>query len=568
MGIDGNLFFEIGVILIITAIAAFLLRLMKQPQILSYVLVGILITPLFGIITNTSLIESMSTVGIAFLLFIVGLEMNIKSLKNVALVSGVGGVIQILILFVFGYFIALLLGFLSIEAAYIGLILAFSSTMVVVKILSDRRELNTLHGHIIIGTLLVQDIVAIFALSVLTSINDFSATLFILSIIKFVSLFLLSYIGSKYLFPTVFRYAAKHPELLLISSLAVCFLFSLTFAVMGFSLAIGAFLAGVALGNLEYNLDIIGKVRSLKDFFSLLFFVSLGMGFSIAVVQDKWIEILVILLLILVLKPFIVMVVCSLFKYTKKPSFLTANALAQVGEFSLILAAQGLALGHISPDLFSITVIITIISIVLTSYYIEYNPFFYQVLRWPLRFFNRFTTEGLEYITTETKPTVVLCGYNRLGYSIMQAFHKNKKDVLIVDYNPEVIAHLMKEEYHCIYGDVADEEIIHRMNLSHIRLVVSTVPSLSDNLFLIRKVRERNRNAKIFVTASDVDDALTLYQNGADYVVLPHFLGGEHVANLISDLQRDKIKMHEHRRGHIQHLLERKRMGHRHPAQE
>ena len=568
MVIDGNLFFQIGVILIITAIAAFLLRLMRQPQILSYVLVGILITPLFKIITNTSLIESMSTVGIAFLLFIVGLEMNIKSLKNVALVSGVGGIIQILILFVFGYFLALLLGFLSIEAAYIGLILAFSSTMVVVKILSDRRELNTLHGHIIVGTLLVQDIVAIFALSVLTSINDFSATLFILSLIKFISLFLLSYIGSKYLFPTVFRYAARHPELLLISSLAVCFLFSLTFAVMGFSLAIGAFLAGVALGNLEYNLDIIGKVRSLKDFFSLLFFVSLGMGFSLAVVQERWVEILVILFLILVLKPFIVMVVCSLFKYTKKPSFLTANALAQVGEFSLILAAQGLALGHISSDLFSITVIITIISIVLTSYYMEYNQFFYRLLRWPLQFFNRFTTEGLEYVVGETKPTVVLCGYNRLGYSIMQAFHKNKKDVLIVDYNPEIIAHVMKEGYHCIYGDVADDEIIHRMNLSRIRLLVSTVPSLSDNLLLIRKVRERNRSTKIFVTASDVDDALTLYQNGADYVVLPHFLGGEHVANLISDLQRDKIKMHEHRKGHIQHLLERKRMGHKHPAQE
>ncbi|MEK6901911.1 MAG: cation:proton antiporter [Nanoarchaeota archaeon] len=568
MAIDGNLFFEIGVIFIITAIAAFLLRLMKQPQILSYVVVGILVTPLFGIITNTSLIESMSTVGIAFLLFIVGLEMNIKSLKNVALVSGIGGIIQILILFVFGYFLALLLGFLSVEAAYIGLILAFSSTMVVVKILSDRRELNTLHGHIIVGTLLVQDIVAIFALSVLTSINDFSATLFILSIIKFISLFLLSYIGSKYLFPTVFRYAAKHPELLLISSLAVCFLFSLTFAVMGFSLAIGAFLAGVALGNLEYNLDIIGKVRSLKDFFSLLFFVSLGMGFSLAVVQERWIEILVILLLILVLKPFIVMVVCSLFKYTKKPSFLTANALAQVGEFSLILAAQGLALGHISSDLFSITVIITIVSIVLTSYYMEYNQFFYRILRWPLRFFNRFTTEGLEYVADETKPTVVLCGYNRLGYSIMQAFHKNKKDVLIVDYNPEIIAHVMKEGYHCIYGDVADEDIIHRMNLPRIRLLISTVPSLSDNLLLIRKVREINKSTKIFVTASDVDDALTLYKNGADYVVLPHFLGGEHVANLISDLQRDKIKIHEHRKGHIQHLLERKRMGHKHPAQE
>ena len=127
---------------------------------------------------------------------------------------------------------------------------------------------------------------------------------------------------------------------------------------------------------------------------------------------------------------------------------------------------------------------------------------------------------------------------------------------------------LVKKGYHSLYGDVADEEIIERMNLKNINMLISTVPDIRDNFLLIRKIREINKRATIIVTASEIDEALRLYSHGASYVIMPHFLGGEHVANLISDLQRDKIKMHEHRKGHIQHLLERKRMGHKHPAQE
>ena len=563
--VSGSFFYELGIIIIITAIAAFFLRLIKQPQILAYVLVGVLLSPILKLITNTSLIESMSLIGVAFLLFIVGLEIDLKSLRNVAFVSSVGSAIQILVLFVFGYFIALLLGFLSLEAAYIGLMLSFSSTMVVMKLLSDKRELNTLHGRIVVGTLLMQDVIAILALSILTSINGFTFLLFGLALVKFVSLFLISYLASKYLFPDFFRYAARHQELLLICSLAVCFIFSLAFYSLGFSIAIGAFIAGVALGSLEYNIEIIGKVKSLKDFFSLLFFVSLGMGLSLGVVQEKWGILLVLLALILLLKPFIIMTICSLFKYTTKPSFLSAISLAQIGEFSLILAAQGLALGHISSDLFSITVIITLFSITLTSYFIQYDQFFYRLFEKPLRIFDVFHTEGLEYLPSQAKPTIVLCGYNRIGYSILRDLEVVKKKVLIIDYNPEVIAQLVKEGYHCIYGEVTDEEIIERMNLSHVTLLVSTVPEYSDNLYLIRKVKEANKRTQLFVTASDIESALSLYAHGANYVIMPHFLGGDHAANIISQLRDKQVGLHEEKDKHILDLKERQQRGQEHP---
>lgn len=568
VGVTGDIFLQLGLVVIAAALAAFILRLLRQPQILAYVLVGILITPVFGLITDTSIIESMSIIGIAFLLFLVGLEMDLKALKNVVFVSGIGGTIQITILFTLGYLAALLLGYLNLEAAYIGLLLAFSSTMVAMKLLSDKRELNTLHGRIVVGILLVEDIIAIFALSILTSINGFTTSILGIAILKFVSLFAVAYLLSKFIFPPIFRFSAKHQELLLIMSLAVCFVFSLGYYYLGFSIAIGAFIAGVALGNLEYNFQIIAKVKSLRDFFALLFFVSLGMAISLTSLNKVWLPLLILLAIVTIFKPFITMTICSLFKFTKKPSFLTANSLAQVGEFSLIIAVQGLALGHISQDLFSLIVMVVLVSFTLTSYLIKYDRGLYKLMEKPLKIFDVFHTEGLEYLPTETKPKIILCGYNRIGYSILHNFTKVKKKVLVVDFNPEVIDNLVKEGYHCIYGDVTDEEIIDRMNLGKINLLISTIPEMKDNAYIIRQVKEVNKGAKVIVTAADIESALKLYETGASYVILPHFLGGEHVSHLIDKVGKKKLKLREEKKRHIDHLKERQDLGHEHPHHE
>ncbi|MFH1682419.1 MAG: cation:proton antiporter, partial [Candidatus Woesearchaeota archaeon] len=551
VGAASELFIELGIIFIIAAFAAYILRLFRQPQVLAYVLVGILITPVLHLVTETSIIESMSLIGIAFLLFIVGIEIDLKRLKHVALVSTLGGVIQIAFLFILGYLIALLLGFLSLEAAYIGLMLSFSSTMVVMKLLSDKRELDTLHGRIVVGILLLEDIIAIFAISLLTSVNGFTLALVGLALLKFLSLFAVAFLCSKLLFPRIFRFAARNQELLLITSLGVCFLFSLAFHYLGFSIAIGAFLAGVTLGNLTYNIEIVSKVKSLRDFFALLFFVSLGMGLSLAVIKKMWVPLVVLILFILIVKPFIIMVICSLFKYTKKPAFLTAISLSQMGEFSLIIASQGLLLGHISQDLFSLIVVIVLTTITITSYLIKHDHWFYQLMEKPLRILDIFNTRGMEYVPDEVKNTIVLCGYNRVGYSILKGLKKSKKKILVVDYNPEIISKMAKEGYHCIYGDVGDEEILEKMNLSQIRLLVSTVPELNDNLLLIKRTKKVNKKAKIIVTSSEIEEALSLYKAGADYVVMPHFLGGEHASHLIEQVRKRKIKLDQEKEIHI-----------------
>ena len=491
--------------------------------------------------------------------------MDLKSLRNVTFISTLGSLFQLIITTVLGFLVALLLGFSSLEAAYVGLIVALSSTMVVMKILSDRRELNTLHGKICIGFLIMSDAVAIIALSIFSSLNEFNIFILFITIAKLLILLSLAYLAAVYLFPSVFRFAARHQELLLITSLAVCFLFSLAFSYLGFSIVIGAFIAGIALGNLEYRLEIISKIKSLKDFFALLFFVSIGMVISYSVIIEKWVVIVILLFIVMVWKPWLIMTICTFFKYTKKPSFLTANALAQAGEFSLILASQGLILGHISQDLLSITVFVTLISIVSTSYYVEYSSFFYKLLRRPLKIFDRFTTEGLEYFPTPKKPKIVLCGYNRAGYSILKNLKKEKDDLLIVDYNPEIISQMIREQYHCLYGDVTDEEIIERLDLSNIEMLISTIPEVKDNLLLVKKTREMNKKAKLIITANNIEEAMQLYKEGADYVVLPYFLGGEHASEMIYRIRTNKTDIKEERRKHLQHLKERKDLGHEHP---
>jgi len=290
------------------------------------------------------------------------------------------------------------------------------------------------------------------------------------------------------------------------------------------------------------------------------------MGLSLAVIKEMIWAVVVFVLFVILFKPFLTIVICSLFKYTKRPAFLSAISLSQIGEFSLIIAAQGLLLGHISQNLFSLIVVVTLVSITLTSYLIKHDDWFYKIMEKPLKVFEVFSTKGMEYMIDEVKPTVVLCGHNRIGYSILKGMKKAKKKVLIVDYNPEVITKLAKKGYHCIYGDVDDEEIIEKMNLRQIKMLISTVPEVGDNLYLIRKIRKVNSKAKVIVMASEIEGALKLYKAGASYVIMPHFLGGEYASRLITEVKKKK-DWRLAREGHIEHLKERKEIGHEHPKE-
>ncbi|PIN69370.1 hypothetical protein COV93_05765 [Candidatus Woesearchaeota archaeon CG11_big_fil_rev_8_21_14_0_20_43_8] len=564
------IFFELGMIMIIATVGGFISRLFKQPLIPAYVIAGIITGPVLGLVKNQDVIITFSEIGIAFLLFMVGLEIDLARLKDVGVVSLVGGSVQTLLLFLAGFGLSRALGFTSLQAFYLGIMLAFSSTMVVIKLFSDKRELDTLHGRIVLGILLVEDFFAIMALTFIsTSSGTTIFQSFLQVFLKGGILILAILFAGKYILPRLFRFAASTVELLLLSSLSICFLFGILFHYAGLSVAIGSFLAGLILGNLDYNLEIAGRMRSLRDFFSTLFFVSLGMQVVFWDIPNIIIPLIAFIGFTLIVKPIIILVTTQLFGYKLRTSFMSGISLAQISEFSLIIVAMGVSIGAISNRIMTITVILAVVTITMTSYFIKFERDIYHRLSKPLQFLKRFETrhEDFEYIPTDKKELmdIILVGYDRVGYSIFKKLKDLRKDFLVIDFNPEIIKRLIMNRVPCIYGDVADPEILERLNLKNAKMIISTIPDDKTSRLLIQKTKRINKDAMIFVTSYQVDEALELYDAGADYVILPHFLGGDHFSLLLEDFSLDLSNLIHKKIAHIQELYHRKEHGHEHP---
>jgi len=514
---------EIGVMIIIATFLAFLVRLTRQPLIPAYILTGIFIGPLvLGLIQDPHLITSLSQIGVAFLIFTAGLEIKFKKLREVGRVSSIGGVIQVVAMFGVAFLVSMWLGFVEMAPVYIGLVVAFSSTMIVVTLLSEKKELNSLHGRIIIGFLLVQDIIAIIALAVLSS--DFSYMSILIVLGKALVFAVVAVLLSKVVNP-IFRSAASNRELLLLVSISFLFLFVIGASVADLSLIIGAFFAGVALANSDYKTEIQGNIGPLREFFSVIFFVTLGMQLSV-ISKDFFILLFVLLILVVVFKPLLIMILVRIFGYKKRTSFLTGNSLAQTSEFSLIIVTIGASLGHISPGLFSTLVLLTVLTMSLTTYFITYDKKLVNYLSYPLNVFDRYGSkkEELEYLSVDKR--TIIFGCHRMGSLILKNFEKDRNDLLVVDYNPEIIRSLMDKKIPCIYGDFMHEEILEKINLKDAEIVVSTIPDFDDNILLLKKARGLNRKAVLIVAASRISEAIDLYKQGADFVVLPKLIGG------------------------------------------
>ena len=552
-----GLFWELGLILTAATLLAYVARLSKQPHIPAYILAGLLLGPLgLGLVRDESIILALSEMGIAFLLFIVGLEIDLKRLRSVKSISLFGGSIQVALTFAFGYLLGAWLGFSPLNAVYIGLVLAFSSTMIVVKLLSDKDRLDTLHGRIILGILLVQDLLAILALSFLTTFDQIGPSVILSSLLKGGVLFALAIVLSKFLMPSVFRFAAKSQELLFLSAVSFCFLFSLLAFSLGFSIIIGAFLAGVSLASLPYNFDIIGQVRSLKDFFATIFFVSLGMQL-VLVSTALLVPFLLFFLAVTVIKPLILLVVTSLWGYEKRTAFLTSISLGQVSEFSLVLATLGVySFQHISREFFSMIVLLTVATISLTSYVMQYENWLYAWLATLLTPFERLAVarrKGHGTLRKKHHP-VILFGHHRMGDIFFRTFDRLYDGVLVVDHNPDVIEHLSMRKVPCMYGDATNAEILEKARVQKADLVVSTIPNEADNAHLIKYVKGINKKAFLVVTANQVPQALELYKMGADYVILPHLLGGKRVARMLGQQTRNRAQWAKVRSEHLNEL--------------
>lgn len=583
-----NVFVNLAMVFIVASILGFIARALKQPKIPFYVLAGLLMGPFgyslankYGLISffsnkftlditnlfiqNPEVISFLAELGIALLLFVAGLELNLKKLKKIGKVATIGGTIQVFVIFVVGFALSLVLGFVFLEAIYIAAILAFSSTIVVIKLLGDRNEISSLHGRIILGFLLVQDFFAVLMLSFLSSSSGFSLNIIWAGFLKMFLLLIIAVVTGKFIFPYIFRISAKSNELLLLSALSACFIFSLFALGFGFSIAIGAFIAGITLANLPYNIEIIGRMNSLRNFFVILFFVSLGLKFFIAVNGAFLLSFLILFAFVILFKPFIIWLIITLFNYTKSVSFFSSISLAQISEFSLIIILYGSELGHISKSTYSIILLLSVVTMSVSSYFVEYKSEIYSFLS-PIFFHlhpKSLKVSQYEYLPKQKKYSVILMGVNRVGSSIISSLKKLKKNVLVVDYNPEVIKYFIHKKQPCLYGDMGNLETISRINFEDADIVISTVPIFKYNKTLFRKIKkyheEKKRKLKIILTADKIEHALDLYEMGADYVILPHLLGGEYVSLLMHDLNKNKKILNTVRKEHIKQLRLRKR---------
>ncbi len=547
-------FIELGIIVFIAVIITAIMRALKQPLLIGYILTGIIVSPYFLNVAKGDFISVFAQIGVALLLFLVGLNLNPKVLKEVGKVSLFTGIGQIVFTTGIGFLICLLLGFSVIISLYVSIALAFSSTIIIMKLLSDKNALDALYGKISVGFLVVQDIVAIIILIVISSLKDGFNIGVLINIGIGIFLIIFLSIISTYLLPRFVKFVAKSQEFLLLFSISWCISLAALFYAFNFSIEIGALLAGFFLSFLPYRQEINFKLRPLRDFFLISFFVYLGFHMTFGNIGQYILPIIILSLFILIGNPIIVLIIMGKMGYTKKTGFMAGLTVAQISEFSLILIALGVTVGHINSDILSVVTIIGLITIIGSSYMIIYSEKIFCKISSFLSIFER-KDKKIDDITYKKHVyDYVIFGYNRLGYNLVNSLKKSKKNILVIDYNPEKIKQLEKNKIDFIYGDVSNLELLCELDLSKTKTIISTISDLDADLLLIKKIKEHNYKIKLIFVADDVDMALKLYNFGADYVIMPRYLSSYYITNLINIDEHSKDRLAKERINHITDL--------------
>ncbi|MBU0577272.1 cation:proton antiporter [Patescibacteria group bacterium] len=539
-----SLFFELGLVIISAALIGVISYYLKQPLILAYIAAGVLIGPFgFGLVHDIETIHIIAQVGIMLMLFLVGLEMNPTRLRDLGAVAFLTGVGQVIFTGLIGYLLAYVFGFPLIEAVYLTVALTLSSTVIAIKIIYDKRDNNALYGQVAISILLVQDVIAILALLALTGFKAgsfaFDYAHFGGILVKGIALSAAAIIIARNLLGYLYNKIATSHELLILFSLAWAFLVALASEYIGFNVEIGAFIAGVSLASLPYTFEINAKAKVLRDFFITIFFVALGAGIMFASMGPLVIKFIILSLFVLIGNPLIVMVIMGLLGYDKRTSFFTGLSIANISEFSLILVTMGLGLGHISQETFSMIMIIGILTMTISSYLMTYNNQIYNKCKKCLKLFE-FTKIKTKLSTKQIgmHNHIILLGCGQMGHQILEQVQKFKDEYLVVDHDNSVIKELISKGITCIFGDVEDQELLNELDLEDAEVIISTLPSPEDNMFLIRYIEgvPQEKRPIVIVTADTGRDGLMLFNRGADYVILKPYLGAEHIHSINKEL--------------------------------
>lgn len=546
---------DIGKCILGAALLGLPAYLCRLPLILAYLAAGVLLGPHlgFGFVQDPQSISALSEIGLVLLMFILGLEIDVRKLIQAGKAVLVNGATQFLGCALLAcLFFWPMKGLLATAGPYGLLYLAvacsLSSTLVVVKILSDRMELDVLTSRITLGILVIQDLWAIAFLAVQPDVAGLHASALVVSLSKATFLVLASFLTAKFVLPPLFRRVGKQPELMLIIALGWCFAACGLANSLHLSLEMGALVAGISIASFPYHLDVAAKVSSLRDFFITLFFVSLGLQIPIPTVQVLTLAGAVVAF-VLLSRLLTVFPVLYLLHYGNRASLIPAVNLSQLSEFSLVLAALGAGYGHVKPELVSVFILAMVFTALISSLAIPSGHELYQRCNgWlqKLGFKDRLKDEGKDPFGQGEAPRLVVLGFFREASSLLQEMFSRtseaeRKQMLVVDFNPEVHARLKTLGIACKYGDIGHVDTLRHLGLDRAKVILCTVPDHflkgTNNLQLLVNLRQLAPEARIVVTADTFQAARDLYEAGAAYVLVPRLVTSHYLADVLSRIQ-------------------------------
>jgi Kef-type K+ transport system membrane component KefB len=523
-------FTEFSIVLAVAAIAGALGLYLRQPLIISFILIGILAGPsVLGFVSVQSQIDLLAQVGVTVLLFLVGLKLDFQQVRSVGPVALATGLGQLGFTIGFGFLLTIFLGRPWLEGLYIAIALTFSSTIIIVKLLSDKRELESLHGRIAVGFLIVQDLAVVIAMMFMSTlkaqdINDDLASLLLSVLLRLALAAALLFVLIRWVLDWLTRIMARSQELLLIFAIAWGTGLAAVGEGAGFSMEAGAFLAGFSLASSHYRDAISARLTGIRDFLLLFFFIDLGSRLDLSTMGEDLLPAFILSTFVLVGNPLIVMAIMGAMGYRKRTGFLAGLTVAQISEFSIIFIAMGIGIGHISNNTLGLVTMVGLLTIALSVYMILYaGPLFEKLSPW-LSFFERkqpYREMNAERILddADSPPDVIVIGLGRYGGQLAAQLKTAGLDVLGLDLDPEAAQDSRRLGIPVKFGDAIDAELIATLPLHSQGWIVSTLPDFDSNRTLLRLLRESQYGGELVFVARDDASGMALKGIGASIVL-------------------------------------------------
>ncbi|WP_312397320.1 cation:proton antiporter [Stutzerimonas kunmingensis] len=537
-------FAEFALLLIVSAVVGAIAVSLRQPLLISYIVAGILLGPaVFGPVNAAEQIHLLAEIGVAVLLFVVGLKLDLAHIRNIGPVALATGLGQLTFTIVFGFALTLLMGKSTMEAIYIAVALTFSSTIIIVKLLSDKHELDSLHGRIAVGFLIVQDLAVVLAMMTMSALRgagdagwvEVSGSL----LLRLAGAAVLMYVLMRYVLPTLVSRMARSQELLLIFAIAWGTGLAALGDYIGFSKEAGAFIAGFSLASTAYREAMNARLTGIRDFMLLFFFIDLGGRLDFSTLGNEILPAIVLALFVLIGNPLIVMAIMGYMGYRKRTGFLAGLTVAQISEFSIVFVAMGITLGHIGPEALGLTTLVGLVTIMLSTYMILFSqPLYERLAPWLGVFERKRPYRELEVEAQgrpQGHPRIIIFGLGRYGSRLLQQLAAARLPVLGVDFDPEAVRTLRRSKLPVRFGDGEDPSFLESLPLQHAEWVVTSFPQWEANRAFLHALKHAGFQGKIAGVVRDDQHGKALDAAGVARVLNPFTDAADFAARSLID---------------------------------